>query len=83
MTPYEGQRAFIVQYMQRNVASQSKSETSLNLSNSGKWQIGIVTPYEGQRAFIVQYMQRNGSLRKQLYAEIEVASVDAFQVQYI
>lgn len=42
-------------------------------------QIGIITPYEGQRAYIVQYMQRNGSLRKQLYAEIEVASVDAFQ----
>jgi len=42
-------------------------------------QIGVVTPYEGQRAFIVQYMQRNGGLRKQLYSEIEVASVDAFQ----
>lgn len=42
-------------------------------------QIGIITPYEGQRAHIVQYMQRNGTLRKQLYQEIEVASVDAFQ----
>lgn len=45
-------------------------------------QIGVVTPYEGQRAFIVQYMQRNGGLRKQLYSEIEVASVDAFQVLF-
>lgn len=42
-------------------------------------QIGVITPYEGQRAYIVQFMARNGSLRKQLYAEIEVASVDAFQ----
>lgn len=42
-------------------------------------QIGIVTPYEGQRSYIVQYMQFNGSLRKDLYKEIEVASVDAFQ----
>ena len=42
-------------------------------------QIGIITPYEGQRAYIVQLMQRQGTLRKQLYAEIEVASVDAFQ----
>ena len=42
-------------------------------------QIGVVTPYEGQRAYIVSYMQRNGSLQQKLYAEIEVASVDAFQ----
>ncbi|KAF8559842.1 ATP dependent helicase [Imleria badia] len=42
-------------------------------------QIGIVTPYEGQRSYIVNYMQFNGSLKKELYKEIEVASVDAFQ----
>jgi regulator of nonsense transcripts 1 len=42
-------------------------------------QIGVITPYEGQRAFIVNYMLRNGSLRKSLYEELEVASVDAFQ----
>jgi superfamily I DNA and/or RNA helicase len=42
-------------------------------------QIGVVTPYEGQRSYIVQYMQRNGVMRKKLYEEIEVASVDAFQ----
>jgi len=42
-------------------------------------QIGIVTPYEGQRSYIVNYMQFNGSLKKDLYKEIEVASVDAFQ----
>ena len=42
-------------------------------------QIGVITPYEGQRAHILQYMQTSGSLRKDLYAQIEVASVDAFQ----
>jgi len=39
----------------------------------------VITPYEGQRAYLVNYMQRNGSLRSQLYKEIEVASVDSFQ----
>jgi regulator of nonsense transcripts 1 len=42
-------------------------------------QIGIVTPYEGQRSYMVSFMQFNGSLKKELYKEIEVASVDAFQ----
>ncbi len=42
-------------------------------------QIGVITPYEGQRSYIVNYMQFNGSLKKDLYKEIEVASVDAFQ----
>lgn len=42
-------------------------------------QIGIITPYEGQRAYLVQYMQYSGSLRSDLYEQLEVASVDAFQ----
>lgn len=42
-------------------------------------QIGIITPYEGQRSYIVSSMQANGTLKKELYKEIEVASVDAFQ----
>jgi regulator of nonsense transcripts 1 len=42
-------------------------------------QIGVVTPYEGQRSYIVTYMQFNGSLKKELYKDVEVASVDAFQ----
>src|SRR3954451_2469489 len=42
-------------------------------------QIGIITPYEGQRSYVVSYMQFNGSLKKDLYKEIEVASVGAFQ----
>ena len=35
-------------------------------------QIGVITPYEGQRAYIVNHMARNGSLRQQLYKDIEV-----------
>ncbi|KAJ3355321.1 hypothetical protein HDU83_003616 [Entophlyctis luteolus] len=42
-------------------------------------QIGVITPYEGQRAFLVNYMQFTGTLKKELYKEIEIASVDAFQ----
>ena len=42
-------------------------------------QIGIITPYDGQRSHIVSYMQINGSLRKDLYEGVEVASVDTFQ----
>jgi regulator of nonsense transcripts 1 len=42
-------------------------------------QIGVITPYEGQRSYTVSYMQRAGSLRSQLYSDIEVASVDSFQ----
>ncbi|KEP53917.1 putative regulator of nonsense transcripts protein [Rhizoctonia solani 123E] len=42
-------------------------------------QIGVITPYEGQRSYIVNYMQYHGTLKKDLYKEIEVASVDAFQ----
>ncbi|WVQ70770.1 hypothetical protein IAR50_000292 [Cryptococcus sp. DSM 104548] len=42
-------------------------------------QIGVITPYEGQRSFIASYMQLHGSLKKDLYKEVEVASVDAFQ----
>ncbi|KAF3909527.1 hypothetical protein AA313_de0204456 [Arthrobotrys entomopaga] len=42
-------------------------------------QIGIITPYEGQRSYIVSSMQTNGSHKKELYKDIEVASVDAFQ----
>lgn len=41
--------------------------------------IGIITPYEGQRAYLVSTMLMNGPLKKEDYAKIEVASVDAFQ----
>lgn len=43
-------------------------------------QIGIITPYEGQRNYILQYMQMNSnSSNKEMYSDIEVVSVDAFQ----
>lgn len=43
-------------------------------------QIGIVTPYTGQRSLIYNQLQTSGSLgNPALYAEVEVASVDAFQ----
>ena len=42
-------------------------------------QIGIITPYDGQRSYVTTYMQTNGAMKKELYKEIEVASVDAFQ----
>ena len=42
-------------------------------------QIGVITPYQGQRTYLIMYMQRHGSMRKDLYSQVEVASVDAFQ----
>ncbi|KYN99432.1 putative regulator of nonsense transcripts [Plasmodium gaboni] len=40
-------------------------------------QIGVITPYEGQRAYITSLFQKNISFQNS--ADIEVASVDAFQ----
>jgi hypothetical protein len=42
-------------------------------------QIGVITPYEGQRAHVVSVMTRSGTMRQDLYRDIEVSSVDAFQ----
>lgn len=42
-------------------------------------EIGVVTPYEGQRNFLINYLQIHGSMNKDLYRRMEVASVDAFQ----
>ncbi|KAI8455720.1 RNA helicase-domain-containing protein [Phakopsora pachyrhizi] len=36
-----------------------------------RFQIGIVTPYEGQRSYVVNYMQASGSLKKDLYKDVE------------
>lgn len=41
--------------------------------------IGVITPYEGQRSYIVSTMQNTGTFKKEMYKEVEVASVDAFQ----
>lgn len=67
-------------YLNRTEAANvEKIVTQFFKSGINPSQIGVITPYEGQRAHIVAYMQRNGSLRKQLYEELEVASVDSFQ----
>jgi len=43
-------------------------------------QVGVVTPYEGQRAYLQQILQRQAMLAQQPgLAEVEIASVDAFQ----
>lgn len=42
-------------------------------------QIGVITPYEGQRAHVLSVMSRSGTMRADLYRDIEVSSVDAFQ----
>merc|ERR1712070_710374 len=60
-------------------ANVEKLVTRFLLAGVAPEQVGVITPYEGQRAYIVAHMQRNGSLRQQLYAKVEVASVDAFQ----
>ncbi|KJE92717.1 hypothetical protein CAOG_08730 [Capsaspora owczarzaki ATCC 30864] len=67
-------------YLNRAEASSvEKLVTQLLKSGTKPDQIGVITPYEGQRAFILQTMTANGVLRSQLYQQIEVASVDAFQ----
>lgn len=42
-------------------------------------QIGIITPYEGQRTYLNQHMITNGTMDRELYRQVEVESVDAFQ----
>lgn len=67
-------------FLNRTEASTcEKVVTRLLKSGITPEQIGIITPYEGQRSYIANYMQFHGSLRKELYKEIELASVDAFQ----
>jgi regulator of nonsense transcripts 1 len=67
-------------YLNRNEAMTCEKMVTRFLKNGvSPSSIGIITPYEGQRAFLINYMQMNGALPKEKYAEIEVASVDAFQ----
>lgn len=77
---YEEISASGTSYLNRNeAASVEKLVTRFLVSGATPGQIGVITPYEGQRAYIVSYMLRNGSQQSKIYAEIEVASVDAFQ----
>ncbi|KAF9124922.1 ATP-dependent helicase NAM7 [Mortierella sp. GBA39] len=67
-------------YLNRTEASNcEKVVTKFLKSGVLPQQIGIITPYEGQRSYLVNYMGFSGTMRKELYKEIEVASVDAFQ----
>lgn len=67
-------------FLNRTEASNvEKMVTKLFKAGVAPHQIGVITPYEGQRSYVVNYMQYNGSLKKDLYKEVEVASVDAFQ----
>ncbi|KNC52601.1 DNA-binding protein SMUBP-2 [Thecamonas trahens ATCC 50062] len=53
--------------------------TSLFRTGVSPGQVGVITAYAGQRAYLLSYLQRNGELRPELYADVEVASVDEFQ----
>jgi len=72
-------------YLNRGEAA-AVEETLLALINGGcinggvePSSIGIITPYEGQRAYLAAILARNPDLKREAFAEIEIASVDAFQ----
>ena len=67
-------------YLNRTEASSvEKLVTTLLKAGVAPEQIGVITPYEGQRNFVINHMQFHGSMVKDAYRAIEVASVDAFQ----
>ena len=69
-------------YLNRGEATNVEKLTTLFIrSGVNPTQIGIITPYEGQRAFLVSHMQYQGPLNTKLYQQVEIASVDAFQVR--
>lgn len=67
-------------YLNRNEATNvEKIITMMIKSGITGEQIGIITPYEGQRSFISNFLLKSSTLKSDLYKDIEVASVDAFQ----
>ena len=67
-------------YLNRTEALQAEKVVSRLLkAGVSPDRIGVITPYEGQRAYLTMTMTMNGPLKKEDYARIEVASVDAFQ----
>lgn len=67
-------------YLNRTEASNvEKAVTRFFRAGVPPSSIGVITPYEGQRSYIVSTMQNSGTLKKEMYKEVEVASVDAFQ----
>ncbi|KAF3563755.1 hypothetical protein DY000_02013652 [Brassica cretica] len=62
-------------YLNRTEAANvEKLVTDFLKSGVAPSEIGVITHYEGHRGCIVNYMARNGSLRQQLYKEIEALS---------
>lgn len=67
-------------YLNRVEASAvEKAVTHLLKAGVASDEIGVITPYEGQRAYVVSHFARMGPLRQEVYRDVEVASVDAFQ----
>jgi len=67
-------------YLNRAEAAKVETIVTLLLYNGiSPLQIGVVTPYNGQRAHIMLVMQHIGSMNQQLYQDVEVASINAFQ----
>ncbi|KOS22004.1 Regulator of nonsense transcripts 1 -like protein [Escovopsis weberi] len=67
-------------YLNRTEASNvEKTVTRFFKAGVKPSEIGVITPYEGQRSYIVTTMQNSGTYKKELYKDVEVASVDAFQ----
>jgi len=77
---YEEISASGTSYLNRAEANMCEQVVTYMLkSGVNPQQIGVITPYEGQRFYSVNLMRRSGTLRTELYDEIEVASVDSFQ----
>lgn len=67
-------------YLNRTEASNvEKTVTRFFKAGVRPSEIGVITPYEGQRSYIVSTMQNSGTYKKEMYKDVEVASVDAFQ----
>lgn len=67
-------------YLNRvEAAAVEKAVTHFLKSGVSAQEIGVITPYEGQRAYVVSHFARMGPLRQDIYRDVEVASVDAFQ----
>ena len=67
-------------YLNRMEAANVEKLVTMFLNSGMKPdQVGVITPYEGQRAYIVNHMTTHGVLHRDVYMDVEVASVDAFQ----
>lgn len=67
-------------YLNRSEASNcERVVTRLFQAGVEPSQIGIITPYEGQRTYLNQHMIMSGTMDIELYRQVEVESVDAFQ----